>query len=71
MAHGDQLRRALGGGDAGKARDLQRVALGIAWQSLEHARREHDERRRLRLAPRGALGGDIDHLRLPPAVVMR
>src|SRR5208337_1937724 len=70
MAHGDQLGRALGGSDAGKPRDLQRVSLGIARQSLEHARREHDERRRLRLAPRSSLGGDIDHLRLPPAVVM-
>ena len=40
MAERNQLGSALGGGDAGDARDLERVPLGIAGQLLERGRRD-------------------------------
>ncbi len=43
VAHGDELRCALGGLDAGEACDLEWIALGIFGQGLEDGRGELDE----------------------------
>ena len=67
VAHGDQFRGALGGLDAGEARDLERIAFGVCGQRREHGGGEFDERRGGGGAPRGLLGADIDHAGLAAA----
>ena len=62
MAHGNQRGGLLGRLDAGEARDLQRVALGVLGQRGEDRFGELDEGLRDSLAARRFLGADIHHM---------
>src|SRR6185312_1040784 len=71
MTHGYQLRRALGGGDAGKSGDLQGIALRILRQRAKYRLRHSHEGRSFSFARGRLLAGDVHHRGAPLAIVMR
>ena len=67
MAHGNQLRGALGGLDACNARDFKRIAFGVRGQRGDDRSGKRNEGRSGCGAARGLLAADVDHGRWPDA----
>ncbi len=71
MAHGNQLRGALGRLDARNSRYFQRIALGILRQRPQHLPAHGNKRIRFGLPQCGTLARHVHHRRAPGSVVVR
>src|SRR3954452_18798191 len=70
MTHGDELRRALRGGDPGETRDRERVSLRVLGQRFQHLRGHRHEGAGLGYALSRCFGGDVYHAGASRAVVV-